>query len=140
MTDTATTVATRRDEVIAEHIEAECAHDLDRALATFHRAHYHVYPLAVDAPGDGAVRDLLQAVFTAFPDFQFVPERSYHATDAVIVEGRITGTHDGVWAGLSPTGRAVDVPTCCIYHFEEDQLVSESVYFDHATLLNQLGH
>jgi hypothetical protein len=31
------------------------------------------------------------------------------------------------------------VPTCCIYHFDEDRLVSESVYFDHATLLAQIG-
>ena len=138
MSDTAT-VATRRDAVIAEHIAAECAHDLDRALATFHTAHYRVFPLAIDAPGAEAVRGLLAAVFTAFPDFEFVPERTYHADQAVIVEGRITGTQRGEWAGIAPTGRAVDVPTCCIYHFDEDRLTSESVYFDHSTLLSQLG-
>jgi predicted ester cyclase len=138
MTDTMA-VTTRRDEVIAEHIAAECAHDLDRALATFHTAHYHVFPLGIDAPGDEAVRGLLGAVFGAFPDFEFVAERSYHASDAVIVEGRIKGTQRGEWAGVAPTGRAVDVPTCCIYHFDADRLTSESVYFDHATLLSQLG-
>lgn len=138
MTDT-TTLATRRDEVIAEHIAAECAHDLDRALATFHTPHYHVFPLAIDAPGDEAVRGLLGAVFGAFPDFQFLAERSYHSDSAVIVEGRITGTQDGEWAGIAPTGRAVDVPTCCIYHFDGDHLTSETVYFDHATLLTQIG-
>ena len=80
MTDTTTTtMTTARDAVIAEHIAAECAHDLDRALATFHSAHYHVFPLAIDAPGDEAVRGLLDAVFTAFPDFQFIAERTYHA-------------------------------------------------------------
>ncbi len=90
MIDT-TMLATRRDEVIAEHIAAECGHDLDRALATFHSAHYHVFPLGIDAPGEDAVRGLLDAVFTAFPDFEFVAERSYHAEDAVVVEGRIKG-------------------------------------------------
>jgi steroid delta-isomerase-like uncharacterized protein len=138
MTDT-TTLTAQRDAVIAEHIAAECAHDVDRALATFHAAHYRVFPLAIDAPGDDAVRGLLDAVFSAFPDFQFLAERTYHAADAVVVEGRITGTHDGEWVGIAATGRAVDVPTCCIYHFDDDRLTSESVYFDHATLLAQLG-
>jgi predicted ester cyclase len=90
--------------------------------------------------GEDAVRGLLDTVFMAFPDFEFVAERSHHADDAVVVEGRITGTQHGEWAGVAPTGRGVDVPTCCIYHFDADRLTSESVYFDHATLLGQWGH
>jgi ketosteroid isomerase-like protein len=136
---TTETLADRRDRIIEEHIAAECAHDVARALRTFHSAHYRVYPLAIDAPGPDAVGGLLEAVFTAFPDFAFVPERTYHAADAVIVEGRITGTHRGDWTGIAGTGNAVDVPTCCLYHFDEDRLTSESVYFVQATLLAQIG-
>lgn len=128
-----------RDATIAEHIAAECDHDIERALRTFHRAHYHVYPLALDAPGDQAVGELLGAVFTAFPDFEFIPARTYHAEEAVIVEGAIVGTHRGEWAGIAATGHRVDVPTCCLYHFNGDQLVSETVYFDHATMLAQIN-
>ena len=139
MCDT-TTMTTRRDTPSSRNTSpAECAHDVDRVLATFHSAHCHVFPLDVDAPGDDAVRGLLTAVFTAFPDFQFIAERTYHADAAVVVEGRITGTHDGDWAGVAPTGRTVDVPMCCIYHFDEEGLTSESVHFDHATLLGQLN-
>lgn len=57
----------------------------------------------------------------------------------MIVEGRIVGTHQGDWAGIAGTGRPVDVPTCCLYHFNDDQLVSETVYFDHATMLAQIN-
>jgi predicted ester cyclase len=138
-TETQDTLAQRRDAVIAEHIAAECDHDVERALRTFSTPHYHVYPLDMDVPGSEAVAGLLGAVFAAFSDFAFVPERSYHAADAVVVEGRITGTHDGPWVGIEGTGSAVDVPTCCIYHFDGDLLTSESVYFDHATLLSQIG-
>lgn len=67
----------RRDATIAEHIEAECAHDIDRALRTFATPHYYVYPLAMDAPGADAVRGLLDAVFTAYPDFAFIPSSTY---------------------------------------------------------------
>ncbi|MPY95165.1 MAG: hypothetical protein GEV08_19555 [Acidimicrobiia bacterium] len=136
---TTTTLADRRDAVIAEHIEAECLHDVPRALRTFDTPHYHMYPLALDAPGAEAVADLLGAVFTAFPDFEFIPACSYHASDTVIVEGRMIGTHEGTWAGLDGSGSRIDVPTCCLYHFDDDRLTSESVYFDHATLLAQIG-
>ncbi len=136
---TPTELRSRRDEIIAEHIAAECAHDIDRALRTFHTAHYHVYPLAVDAPGADAVRGLLAAVFDAFPDFVFVAEATHHADRTVIVEGRITGTHRGPWADIPPTGNPIDVPTCCLYHFDDDRLCSETVYFDHATMLAQIN-
>lgn len=136
--DTAT-LRQRRDATIAEHIAAECDHDIDRALRTFHSAHYYVFPLALNASGAEAVRDLLSAVFAAFPDFRFVADTTYHADDAVIVEGRIVGTHRGEWAGIEGTGNAVDVPTCCLYHFDDDRLTSETVYFDHATMLAQIN-
>jgi steroid delta-isomerase-like uncharacterized protein len=128
----------RRDAVIEEHIAAECAHDVPRALRTFATPHYYVFPLAMDAPGADSVAALLQTVFAAFPDFAFVPERRYHAVSAVIVEGRIVGSHRGSWLGHEPTGKRIDVPTCCLYHFDDDRLTSETVYFDHATLLQQI--
>jgi steroid delta-isomerase-like uncharacterized protein len=138
-TATPTSLVERRNAVISEHIAAECAHDVDRALKTFSSPHYYVYPLAMDAPGAEAVSGLLGAVFEAFPDFAFIPERTYHADTAVVVEGRMTGTQEGVWAGVSPSGKAIDVPTCCIYHFDDDNLTKETVYFDHGTLLAQIG-
>ena len=138
MSDT-TTIATQRTPSIAEHIAAECTNDLDRALATFHSAHYHVYPLGVDAPGDEAVRGLLSAVFTVFPDFPFVAERSYHAADAVIVEGasRARKMENGRACSADRTSRRrsdlLHIP------LRRGALTSEAVYFDHATLLSQIG-
>jgi steroid delta-isomerase-like uncharacterized protein len=129
----------QRDAVIVEHIEAEAEHDIDRALRTFRSPHYLVHALAVEAPGAAAVRDLLATVFSAFPDFAFHAERSHHAADTVIVEGRMVGTHRGDWAGIPGTGQPIDVPTCCLYHFDGADLLSESVYFDHATLLAQIN-
>ena len=129
----------QRDAVIAEHIAAECAHDVPRALKTFSSPRYYVPPLGVDAPGADAVSGLLDAVFDAFPDFEFIPERTYHADEVVTVEGRMTGTHKGVWVGLPASGNTIDVPLCCLYHFDDDRLTQETVYFDHATLLDQIG-
>jgi len=49
------------------------------------------------------------------------------------------GTHLGEWAGLKPTGKKMDVPVACIFEFDKDKLVCEKVYFDMATLVNQLN-
>jgi len=48
------------------------------------------------------------------------------------------GTHLGDWAGIKATGRSMDVPVACIFEFDGDRLNCEKVYFDMATLVNQL--
>lgn len=45
-----------------------------------------------------------------FPDFHIEPTRLRHLDDGVLVEGLITGTHDGKFAGMPPTGRRIEVP------------------------------
>ena len=62
-----------------------------------------------------------------------------HADDAVFGEGLITGTHEGEWAGISPTGRRVEIPIVGIFEFDGDRLLCEKVYLDMATVLTQMG-
>lgn len=59
--------------------------------------------------------------------------------DAVMIECVFGGTHRGIWAGIPPTGKAMQVQGVLIFLFEGDELVCEKVYFDHATILSQLG-
>jgi predicted ester cyclase len=63
----------------------------------------------------------------------------HHADNAVIVECVFGGTQKGVWAGIAPTGRSMEVAAALVFQFEGDGLVGEKVYFDHATVLRQLG-
>ena len=128
----------RREEIVREHIEAENAHDVRRAIATFHRPRYEVAPFG--SPNDGAdsVHELLSGMFAAFPDFHVDVPSVHHADRAVIVEFVMTGTHRGPFAGLGPTGQRINVPLVGIFEFEEDRLMCEKVYFDMATLLRQL--
>jgi steroid delta-isomerase-like uncharacterized protein len=132
-------LSNRRMAIVNEHIAAEAAHDVERTLKTFHTAHYWVRPLGAETAGSPAVAELLGMLFNAFPDFEFTPVRTYQAADAVIIEGKMTGTHRGPWAGVPASGNTMNVMGCCIFHFQDDRLMSESVYFDHATLLAQIG-
>jgi steroid delta-isomerase-like uncharacterized protein len=133
-----TTQRERREAVVRAHVAAENAGDLDTTIASFHRPRYHVLPMGTISDGEAAVRELVGGLVGAFPDFHFEIDRWHHADHAVIVEGVMTGTHKGQWAGLDPRGHRMEVPVLCIFDFEDDRLVNESVYFDFATIQRQL--
>jgi carboxymethylenebutenolidase len=41
--------------------------------------------------------------------------------------------------GVAPTGRRVEVPTVVIVQFRDGKLAHEHIYWDHASVLVQLG-
>lgn len=140
----------RREEIVREHIRCERkGTDIEGALAAFHDGHatYDVVPFehtkvdgqALTHPTSGAVRELLNDLTRGFPDLELEVVLLHHADDAVIVEGRTRGTHEREWQGLAPTGRRVDVRAAVVFRFEGDRMTNETVYFDLATQIRQLG-
>lgn len=127
-----------REGIVRRHADAEGRHDVDATIATFHRARYEVAPFGV-SDGEAAVRDLLGGMITGFPDWRIETGPFRHGDDFVFVEVRMTGTHNGPWAGWEPTGRKMDVTVACVFEFEDDRLICEKVYFDMATVMRQLG-
>ena len=126
--------------MVKAHIEAEATqHDVSAALATFHHPRYEVPAMGAVVDGGDAVHGLLTQLLGAFPDFWLEQIVVHHADNAVIVECRFGGTHRGPWAGIAATENPMEVQAACIFVFEEDRLVCEKVYFDHATVLRQLG-
>lgn len=45
--------------------------------------------------------------FKGFPDFTVEILKTHHSDDAVILEVRMKGTHQGEWAGLKPMGKTM---------------------------------
>jgi steroid delta-isomerase-like uncharacterized protein len=130
----------KREAVVDAHIRAEAIdHDVASTLATFRHPRYEVPALEAIADGPDAVTGLVGAVLEAFPDFHLRKTAVHHSEDAVIVECVFGGTQKGVWAGIPPTGKAMQVQGVLIFVFDEEHLVCEKVFFDHATILSQLG-
>ena len=138
-TTTGSDLRTRRHQVVRKSMEAKSRGDVEATLTTFAQANCDVVPLGVTITGEVAVRELFHQLFSAFPDFGLEALATYHGDDIVLVDTRMTGTHEGAWAGVPATGRPIDVRCACIYHFEQDRLVKETVFFDQATLLAQIG-
>jgi len=130
----------RREAIVKAHIEAEAIHhSADKTLATFRHPRYEVPALATTADGAEAVRGLVGALLAAFPDFHLEVKAMHNAENAVIVECTFGGTHQGPWAGIDPTGKHMQVDSVLIFQFEGADLVCEKVFFDHGTILRQLG-
>jgi steroid delta-isomerase-like uncharacterized protein len=129
-----------RELLVNEHIEAESIrHDVTATVKTFKHPRYEVPALGVVADGAEAVTGLLGALLTAFPDFHIERTALHHADDAVIVECRLEGTQRGEWVGIEPHGKKMEVPAALIFLFDDEELICERAYFDHATFVRQLA-
>jgi hypothetical protein len=138
--DATEAIRTRREAIVNAHIEAEAVtHDVAATVATFRHPRYEVPALGAIVEGPEAVNGLVTGLLSAFPDFYLQKMAVHHADDAVIVEVRFGGTQLGTWAGIDPTGKKMEVQSVLIFDFEGDNLVCEKVYFDHATVLRQIG-
>ena len=133
-----------RERVVAEPMRAEMAGDLDATLATFAgEPEYDI--VAMPGPvrrGDEPVRGLLTDLLHAFPALGLHVEVLRHTVDAIVIEGRMTGTHRGTYAGsVEATGRALDLRAAIFFTFGDGDaaLRRETVYYDELTLLVQLG-
>jgi steroid delta-isomerase-like uncharacterized protein len=135
--DNITSLRQRREAIVKQHADAENRHDVEATIATFHHPRYEVN----GQPSDGteAVRELLQGLMDGFPDLHADIGKMRHADDAVFSEVLITGTNDGEWAGIPPSGRRIEVPVVGIFEFDDDRLLCEKVYIDMATILTQIG-
>jgi steroid delta-isomerase-like uncharacterized protein len=133
------TQATRREELVRKHVEAENAADYDTALATFQHPRYEY--VATDEVYDGAEEVMAhwRELDRAFPDQEVEIVKLHTSDEAVLMEAVIRATHTGSYRGLPPTGRRFEQQFLAIFVFEGDALVCERIYYDTATILQQLG-
>ena len=77
------------------------------------------------------------------PDFSLTPVSRTVGTDTIVDEFIMHFTHTTVidWRlpGVSPTGRAVEIPTVAIVKFVGDKVAHEHIYWDQASVLVQVG-
>ena len=141
----------RREQIVYEHIRSERhGADIDGAVQAFADGHatYDVVALRpimqtpdgqVTHPTSELVHEHLSELTAGFPDLELVTHRIHHADFAMIIEGVQVGTHTGHWNGMAPTGRRITVPAAVFYRFEGERMLNETVYFDLASMLRQLG-
>jgi steroid delta-isomerase-like uncharacterized protein len=130
-----------RIAVVDEHIRCENRHDLDGVMATFGtEARYDDEPWGDHRTGRDGVRSYYTELMRALPDLEIEVKNQHVASESLVLEVTIRGTHLGPWRGLPATGRLMEFPLCGVYSFDaDDRLEGERIYYDRGVVLGQLG-
>jgi steroid delta-isomerase-like uncharacterized protein len=128
--------------VLQEHVDAENAHDRDRVLATYVERD----PVFEDVPtgrrfvGADEIVGNYTHLWDGFPGLVRRIDRWTFGDDACTIELTLTGTHDGMYRDIKPTGRKLELRI--IAHFTFDaagRIKQETAYYDALTFMRQLG-
>jgi steroid delta-isomerase-like uncharacterized protein len=130
----------RRLAVVREHMESENRQEFDVTMATFDHPRYEIVPTGEVHDGPEEVARYFETTRNAFPDQRNENSTLHAAENAVIAEFDLLGTHHGELRGIPPTGRTFRCRCCAIFEFasDSDRIVCERVYFDTATIAQQL--
>ena len=94
-------------------------------------------------PGIPVGRDGAKVLFTqlrsAFPDFNAEIEDLIAEGDRVVVRMKWTGTHEGEFMGIPPTGRIISIEVIDIVRFEGGKFVEHWGIMDNMGMMQQLG-
>jgi steroid delta-isomerase-like uncharacterized protein len=77
--------------------------------------------------GPQAFRDYYSAIRSAVPDARYVVDDLIAEGDRVVVRWRMLGTHEGAFADIAPTGRAITLKGIAVYRLEDGKLVERWV-------------
>lgn len=128
-----------REKLVLDHFRDEVLQDWDATLATFPHPRYELIAQGLVHDGDTEVRGYYHDTRVAFPDQDHELIAFRHSHDAVIVEFWLTGTHSGPLGAIPPTGSKHRTRMTAYFIFDENEnLVTERVYFDQLSVFQQL--
>ncbi len=100
----------------------------------------HYVDVSEDFVGIDAFKQWITDVRTAFPDFHITIEGEIIVkADKIVSRWIAEGTNIGSFLGLPPTGKKVQFFGVNILHIVNGKVVEEWLYFNQASLLQQLG-
>ena len=76
---------------------------------------------------------------TAFPDFIVTPEAVLDDEEVVMTEWTATGTHEGEFNGIPPTGRTFEHKGMSKFVIADGKVQEERMYYDPQEIAEQLG-
>jgi nucleoside-diphosphate-sugar epimerase/predicted ester cyclase len=96
-------------------------------------------PLPVAATGAQALKEGFGRLHRAFPDLHLTIEDVIAEGDKVVARNTVTGTHQGEYMGLSPTGKSVTYNEIFIFRFAGGRIAETWGVGDVFSQLRQLG-
>ncbi len=89
--------------------------------------------------GPASFRQLVMFYRNAFPDVKFTIEDMLADGDKVVMRNSFSGTHEGMFMGIAPTGKRVSQEQIHIVRVVNGQVVEHWAVRDDLSLMRQLG-
>lgn len=89
--------------------------------------------------GPEGVREVVEMLFSAFPDTEVDLEEVVAEGDRIAMRITASGTHEGEFMGIEPTGEETEVSVMTFHQIEDGKAVKEWQIVDTLGMLQQLG-
>ncbi len=96
-------------------------------------------PAPDQGPGPAGFKHFFEGLRRAFPDLHVTPEHMVVVDDNVAFAYTITGTHQGDFLGIAPTGKRISARGMQIGRFEGGKIVERWGSSDELGILHQIG-
>ncbi len=89
-------------------------------------------------PNKEGVKQFFALMRSAFPDLRMEPHEMLAEGELACARVTITGTHDGEFMGLAPTGKPIEIETIDMLRIRDGQAVEHWGVTDSMTMMHQL--
>jgi predicted ester cyclase len=96
-------------------------------------------PSGQEIKGPEGFKQLAAIALKGFSDGRYTIDGMLAEGDTVAVRYTRTGTHDGEYHGIAPTGKQIKVPVAFFYRLANGKIVEAVGYSDSLILMQQLG-
>ena len=128
-------------QLVRRWVEEMCGQGrLEVADEIFSAAVVDHNPIAGQAPGVAGQKQVLEELWVGFPDFHTRIDDLVAEGDRVVLRWSGQGTHQGLFAGIAPTGRVVTYSGIDIVRIEGNKIVERWGVADDLSLLQQIEH
>jgi predicted ester cyclase len=133
------TTAEGNEAVLLRYVEEVWnAHDLD-AIDGLVSPEYVNHAASTEEYRHGGARRIWEWILSVFPDHRFEVEDVVADGRTVAVRGTMTGTHEGEFMGIAPTGRRVAAQQSHWFRVVDGMIVEHWAVRDDLGMLQQLG-
>ena len=96
-------------------------------------------PLPIEATGAQKLKEVFARLHRAYPDLHVTIEDLIEEGDKVVSRNTVTGTHQGKYMGLPPTGKSVTYNEIFIFRFAGGRIAETWGVVDVFSQMKQLG-
>jgi steroid delta-isomerase-like uncharacterized protein len=96
-------------------------------------------PLPIEATGAQALKQVWATLLRAYPDLHVTVEDLFGEEDRLVARNTVTGTHQGEYLGVPPTGKSVTYNEMFIVRFADGRIAETWGIVDLLSQMKQIG-